>query len=65
MADDLTETIRDNAAGPSKVAGDSGSVEQHALADQIAADRYLQSKEAARSKSRGLKFSKLIPPAAE
>jgi hypothetical protein len=65
VADDLTETIRDNAAGPSKVTGDSGSVEQHALADQIAADRYLQSKEAARSKSRGLKFSKLIPPAAE
>ena len=65
MADDLKDTIRENAEGPAKAAGDAGSVEQHKLADQIAADRYLCSKEAAKSKKRGLKFNKLIPPGAE
>ncbi len=65
MADDLEQAIRDNAAGPAKASGDTGSVEQHKLADQIAADRYLASKEAAKSKSRGLKFNKLVPPGAD
>lgn len=40
MADDLEDTIRENAEGPAKAAGDSGSMEQHKLPDQIAADRY-------------------------
>lgn len=62
MADDLDQTIRDNAQGPAKASGDSGSMEQHKLPDQIAADRYLRSKDAAKSKSRGLRFSKLVPP---
>ena len=65
MADELDVTIRENAQGPAKVAGDAGSVEQHSLADQIAADRYLQSKAAARGKQRGLRFSKLVPPGAD
>ncbi len=64
MADDLKDTIRDNAQGPAKAAGDAGSVEQHKLPDQIAADKYLASKEAAKSKRRGLLFNKLIPPGA-
>lgn len=64
MADDLTETIRENASGPAKVTGDSGSVEQHDLADQIAADKYLASKDAAKSKTRGLQFNKFVPPGA-
>ena len=65
MADELDVTIRENAQGPAKVSGDAGSVEQHSLADQIAADRYLQAKAAARSKQRGLRFSKLVPPGAD
>ena len=48
MADDLDDAIRQNAAGPAKVAGDAGSVEQHDLPDQIAADRYLAAKDAAK-----------------
>ena len=47
MADDLDDTIRENASGPAKAAGDAGSVEQHKLTDQIEADRYLASKQAA------------------
>lgn len=65
MADDLKDAIRENAKGPAKAAGDSGSMEQHKLPDQIAADKYLASKEAARSKSRGLRFNKLVPPGAD
>ena len=65
MADELDDTIRQNAQGPAKAAGDAGSVEQHKLSDQIAADRYLESKEAAKSKRRGLVFNKLVPPGAE
>ena len=55
MADDLKDTIRENAQGPAKAAGDSGSMEQHKLTDQIAADRHLCSKDAAKSKTRGLR----------
>lgn len=65
MADDLKDVIRENAEGPAKAAGDAGSMEQHKLPDQIAADKYLASKEAAKSKRRGLAFNKFIPPGAD
>ncbi|GIW55547.1 MAG: hypothetical protein KatS3mg082_1951 [Nitrospiraceae bacterium] len=65
MANDLDTAIHDNAQGPAKATGDSGSIEQHTLPDQIAADKYLASKEAAKSKRRGLVFNKLVPPGAE
>mgnify|MGYP000129695451 FL=1 len=62
MAEDLEQTIRENAAGPKRAQGDSGSVEQHSLADQIEADRYLASKEAVKKPTKGLRFTKLVPP---
>ena len=49
MPEELDQAIRDNAAGPRRAQGDSGSAEQHPLPDQIAADRYLASKQAAAS----------------
>jgi hypothetical protein len=61
---DLEQAIRDNAAGPAKASGDSGSVEQHPLKDQIEADRYLASKDAARKPGLGIKFAKIAPPGA-
>jgi hypothetical protein len=64
MADDLDDTIRENAQGPAKATGDSGSVEQHPLEDQIAADKHLAAKQAVKKKHRGLRFSKLAPPGA-
>lgn len=64
-APSLEQAIRDNAAGPAKAAGDSGSVEQHSLKDQIEADRYLASKQAARSPAKALRLTRLIPPGAE
>mgnify|MGYP000919829685 FL=1 len=62
VAENLDTQIRDNAAGPKKATGDSGSVEQHPLNDQIAADRYLASKKAARSRGLGIRLTKLVPP---
>lgn len=59
---DLEQTIRENAKAPAKATGDSGSVEQHPLKDQIEADRYLAAKKAAKAKRVGLRFAKLIPP---
>lgn len=63
MAEDLEQNIRENAAGPKRAQGDSGSVEQHDLKDQIEADRYLSSKEAAK-KGLGVRMTKVVPPGA-
>jgi hypothetical protein len=60
----LEQTIADNAQGPKKAQGDAGSVESHSLQDQIAADRYLAAKQAVRSRGKGLRISKLVPPGA-
>jgi hypothetical protein len=62
VSDELDDAIRENAKGPKKASGDAGSVEQHPLADQNQADRFLSSKDAANSKRRGLRFNKLVPP---
>lgn len=62
MGDDLTDTIRENAAGPKRAKGDSAEMEQHPLGDQIAADRYLASKGATRRKGLGIGLKKLVPP---
>ncbi len=62
MPDDLDQSILDNAQGPAKASGDSGSMEQHPLPDQIAADRYLASKKATRKKGLGISLKKLVPP---
>lgn len=64
MVDELDDVIRQNAEGPAKASGDSGSVEQHKLSEQIEADRYLASKDATKSKRRGLMLNKLVPPGA-
>ena len=65
VAENLDTQIRDNAAGPKKATGDSGSVEQHALTDQIAADKHLASKAAASVKGLGIRRIKLSPPGAD
>jgi hypothetical protein len=64
MSDDFEQRLRENASGPRAAKGDSGSMEQHSLTDQIAADRYLNSKKAAGGKGLGMKVSRMIPPGA-
>ena len=61
MADSLENNIRDNATAPRRASGDSGSVEQHSLTDQIAADKFLESKKASRKKGLGIKVTKISP----
>jgi len=63
MAEDLENTIRNNADGPKLARGDSGEIQQHNLKDQIEADRYLNSKQAAKN-GLGIRKSKLVPPGA-
>jgi hypothetical protein len=65
MADELEDAIRENARGPAKASGDAGSVEQHKLSEQIAADKHLAGKQAVTKPSRGLRFNKLVPPSAD
>lgn len=60
----IEEAIQQNATSPAQVATDAGSVTQHKLTEQIEADRYLSSKQAAAKKNRGLRFNKLVPPGA-
>jgi hypothetical protein len=59
---DLDDVIRENAAGPASASGDSGSVTQHKIQDQIEADRYLAAKRAANLPHRGLRFTRITPP---
>jgi len=63
VADDLKDAIKQNAEGPKRASGDAGSVDQHSLADQIEADKYLAGKDAA-SKSPAKAFTrvKVVPP---
>lgn len=61
----LEQAIADNAARPAKASVDGQSVEQHAIRDQIEADRYLESKKASRKRGMGIRFVRLSPPGAE
>lgn len=61
MSDNLDNVIKDNASGPKSASGDAGSVEQHSLPDQIAADKHLQSKQAMATKGLGVKLLKISP----
>jgi len=61
MSDELDDTIEQNAKAPAKASGDAGAVEQHPLPDQIEAAKFLAAKEAAKQKSRGLRFNKIVP----
>ena len=61
MSEKIETNIQQNAIGPRKASGDAGSVEQHSLTDQIAADKFLESKKASRSNGLGIKLVKLSP----
>ena len=56
--ENLEEKIRQNATAPKSVDIDGQKVEQHSIADQIAADEYLAKKKALR-RGNGLKITKL------
>jgi len=58
----VDQAIEENASGPAKASGDSGSVEQHDPLKQLEVARYAASKKAANQKSRGVWMNKLSPP---
>lgn len=59
---DLSEEIEENAQGPQSVTGDSGSVRQHSLKDQIEADKYLRAKASQNTTGLGIKLFRCQPP---
>jgi hypothetical protein len=62
MAEKPTEDqIVENALAPKRASGDQGSMEQHPIADQIAAAEFKAAKAAAR-RGLGIRHVKLIPP---
>ena len=62
MADDLDNTIRENAAGPKQASADGVSTQQHSLKDLIDADMHLAGKGALAKKNFGMTRAKIIPP---
>ena len=62
MSDPIATAISTNAQQPRRVKGDEGEVEQQPIQDQIKADQYIAGKTAMSQPSRGLRFSKLVPP---
>ena len=63
MADDLKDAIKKNAQGPKQASADGVTAQQHSLADQIAADKYLAAKDAAaRNPAKGFTRVKIVPP---
>ncbi len=64
MADEIKDAISTNAQGPKAASGDTGSVTQHSIQEQIAADRYVKASDASKKKFGGLRFTKVAPPGA-
>jgi hypothetical protein len=61
MSDEIQDAIESTAKGPARVRTDAGEVQSQDISKQIEADRYLASKAAASTTSRGLRFNQIIP----
>jgi hypothetical protein len=61
VAENLDDTIRENAAGPAEASVDGQTIKQRPISEQIEADRYLASKKAAK-KGLGIKLTRVSPP---
>lgn len=66
MADTpLSSAIETAATSPLEVQTDAGRVKGHTLDEMIVADKYLAGKAGVdKPKTRGLRFTKLVPPGA-
>jgi hypothetical protein len=61
MSDEIRDAIESTAKGPARVRTDAGEVEAQDIAKQIEADKYLAARQAAGTKSRGLRFNQIVP----
>jgi hypothetical protein len=62
MSDDLKDAIKNNATGPKQASVDGVTTQQHSLADQIAADKHLANKEAAKNPVKAFTRVKIVNP---
>lgn len=58
------DTILQNALEPKHVSGDTGSVTQHSIKDQIAAEEYKIKKTNSRRRGFPIKICRIVPPGA-
>lgn len=64
-SDDIKDAIAQSAVdGIKRVRGDEGEVEQLSIDDQIKAAKFVSQGTAASNPSRGIRFSKIVPPGA-
>ncbi|MBP9032307.1 MAG: hypothetical protein KBG29_00350 [Pseudomonadales bacterium] len=63
MPEEITSAIHEAAQQPAEVSVDGQTVKQQQLRDQIEADRYLASKDAAKQ-GLGVRMTKVVPPGA-
>lgn len=61
---DISDAISTNAQQPKKLRDGQQEIEQHSLPDQIAADDHVNAATAAGRNHFGLRFTRLVPPAA-
>jgi hypothetical protein len=59
--DNIADAIDANARGPKRVQVGNQSVEQHPIADQIAADEYAKSQTAATREGFGIRKQRIVP----
>lgn len=59
--DTVSNALADALTGPAAVSGDAGSVTARPIPDLIAAHKYLSGIAAASSRTRGLRFNRLVP----
>lgn len=64
MADTFIHTIQQNAEGPNRASGDSGSVQQHSLTEQRLLRNQLASEDAVATDRRGWNISRFKPSGA-
>lgn len=65
MSEDLTDAIATNAAGPKGASDDTGSMSQHSLTDQVAADKHLKATSALKLANFGMKIARVVPPGSD
>lgn len=64
MADTFIHTIQQNAEGPNRASGDSGSVQQHSISEQLKLRNALAADAAVATDQRGWNISRFKPPGA-
>ena len=64
MAEDLTDTIQQNAQGPATAESDGFKVTQHPLPHQIATDKHVGAKAAGKNPAKALVRMKIVPSGA-